>query len=93
MSTELVTIAAEARTETGKGYARKLRAESKIPAVIYDKAKSTSIELNPHLLSKAVKSGGKFNLEFNGSTKVVKVQELQLDPVKRIPLHIDLVYA
>ncbi len=93
MSNELLTIAAAERKETGKGYARKLRADSKIPAVIYDKAKATALELNPHLLSKVVQSGGKFNLELNGTTKVVKVQELQLDPVKRIPLHLDLVYA
>ena len=51
-------------------------------AVIYDKAKATALELNPHLLPKVIKADGKFNLELNGSTKLLKFR-LQLHPVER----------
>lgn len=87
---ELVTIEAEPRTGTGKGVARKLRRSGKIPGNIIGKAKSTPIELDPKWLSKAWQSGRKFNLVFQGETKVVKIHELQLNAVKRAPLHVDL---
>lgn len=93
MSQEMVTIEAASRKETGKGYARKLRKKDMIPAVLLDKGQSTLLELNPKLLSKAYQGGKKFNLKFNGKTSVVEVKELQIDVVKRLPLHIDLVYA
>lgn len=93
MSQELVTIEAKTRDKTGKGYARKLRSSGMIPANLLNKGKSTMLELDPKLLSKAWQGGKKFNLKWNGETKPVVITDLQINVVKRLPLHVDLQYA
>ena len=92
--TTMVTIEANLRTETGKSYTRKLRKAGKIPAVMLEAGKATNLELDPKLLPKAWKLGGrKFNMTLDGKTIPVKIQELQVDPVKRHALHVDLMKA
>lgn len=93
MSENLVTIEAAVREQTGKEYARKLRKAGKIPANLIEKGKSTNLELDPKWLGKAYKDGKQFNLLLNGETKLVKIQEVHLDAVKRVPLHVDLMFA
>ena len=89
-----VTIEAALRTGTGKSYTHKLRNAGKIPAVMLESGKATNLELDPKLLPKAWKFGGrKFNMVLDGKTIAVKIQELQLDPVKRTALHVDLMKA
>jgi ribosomal protein L25 (general stress protein Ctc) len=89
-----VTIEAALRTGTGKSYTRKLRTSGKIPAVLLENGKSTILELDPKLLPKAWKSGGrKFDLVLAGKTIAVKMQELQIDPCKRTAIHVDLMKA
>jgi len=89
-----VTIDANLRTGTGKSYTNKLRRAGKIPAVMLEGGKATNLELDPKLLPKAWKLGGrKFNMVLDGKTIPVKIQELQLDPVKRHALHVDLMKA
>lgn len=88
---EQLTIEATKRTGTGKSYTRKLRTAGKVPAVLLEKGKSTLLELDPKLLSKAWKNNDrKFSMVLDGKTTVVKIQELQIDPVKRHCLHVDL---
>jgi ribosomal protein L25 (general stress protein Ctc) len=89
---EVVTISANKREGRGKGYCRKLRAKGLIPANLIIKTGSVSLELDPKWLSKAWKAGKQFNLEIDGQAKMVKIQELQLNAVKRQPLHVDLMY-
>jgi len=92
MSQELITIAATAREPGGKSQARKMRREGQIPAVILAKAGNTNIQLDPKWLHKAYTAEGKvFNLTFGGKTQKAKVHELQLHPVKRVALHVDLI--
>ncbi|SME89784.1 hypothetical protein [Pseudobacteriovorax antillogorgiicola] len=93
MSENLVTIEAVVREQTGKEYARKLRKAGKIPANLMEKGKATSLELDPKWLGKAYKEGKKFNLTLNGETKLVVIKEVHLDAIKRMPLHVDLMYA
>ncbi len=91
--TQLVIEASE-RKETGKGYSRKLRRSGKIPANLLGKAKSTPLELNPKLLSKAWQSEGrKFQLKLDSGVKEVTIKELQIHPVKRTAIHVDLMYV
>lgn len=91
MSDNQITIEAKSRTETGKSYTRKLRKAGKVPAVLLDKGKSSLLELDPKLLSKAWKNNDrKFSMVLDGKTTTVKIQELQIDPVKRHCLHVDL---
>ncbi len=92
--TTQITIESARRTETGKSYTRKLRKAGKVPAVLLDKGKSSLIELDPKQLPKAWKSNDrKFNLVLDGKTSLVKIQELQVDPVKRHCLHVDLMFV
>lgn len=93
VSTELVTIEATTRKGLGKSDCRKIRKAGKIPANLYDKGKAVNIELDPKLLPRAWTSGKVFNLSFNGQTRKVLIKELQLHSVKRLALHVDLVYA
>ena len=94
MSDTLVTIEASERASIGKGYARKLRKSGKIPAVLLDSGKATSLELDPKLLGRAYKEcDRKFNMSLNGETKVVSIKEVQIDKVKRTALHVDLMYV
>lgn len=90
----LKVIEAKLREQTGKGYARKLRASGLIPGNILENAKSTPIELDPKWLSRAFKQDEKkFELSLNGETKTVFIKEIQIHPVKRQALHVDLMYV
>ncbi len=92
MSQELITIAATPRVPGGKSQARKMRRESQIPAVILAKAGNTNLQLDPKWLHKAYTAEGRvFNLDFGGKVQKAKIHELQLDPVKRVALHVDLI--
>ena len=88
---EQIKIEGRLRDWTGKGPARRLRATGWIPGVIIGQGKSTSIELDPKWLSKAWKSENKeFELDLNGEVKKARIHELQINPVKRTALHVDL---
>ena len=91
-SKELV-IAATVREATGKGANRQLRKSGLIPAVLLEKGKTTNLQLDPKFLPRAWQNGKTFTLDFNGAQKPVKIQELQLHPVKRAALHVDLMYT
>ena len=86
-----VAIEATLRTGKGKTYTRKLRRDGKVPAVLNSKGKSTLLELDPKLLSRAWRDCGKqFDLVLGGQTQRVEITELQVHPVKRLALHVDL---
>ncbi len=88
---ELVTIEASVRTETGKGPARRTRKAGKLPGALHSKGKVILISLEPKWLSKVCKTADRvFNLVLDGKTQKVKVHELHVDPVKRTALHVDL---
>ena len=88
---EVIKIEATTRTNCGKNHNRKLRASGKIPAVLLEKGKATSLTIDPKLLPKAWKSEGRqFEMSLDGVTTNVKIHELQIDPVKRHALHVDL---
>jgi large subunit ribosomal protein L25 len=87
---ELVTIEATRREGRGKNFARKLRSQGLIPAILVNSAGGTSLQLDPKLLPKAWKDGKQFNLALDGKTQLVKIQELQINSVKRTALHVDL---
>ena len=90
---------AEKRDRSGKGPARQLRREHKIPAIIYggDKEplriamplKQVKLELskNPRFFSTV------FELDFGGEKLKVLPREAQLHPVSDDPLHVDFLRA
>jgi len=89
---------ARMRDSSGKGVARKLRAGGFIPAVLYG-AHTTNVllSLEPRALMKALdtEAGANtlINLRVEGneelSQRVVMLRDLQVDPVRRAPLHAD----
>ena len=90
---------ARMRDSSGKGVARKLRREGFIPAVLYGAhTASVLLALEPRALMKAVDTEAGSNtlitLRVEGHTdlsqKVVMLRDLQVDPVRRTPLHADL---
>ena len=92
-ASNLLRIEGTLRTKMGKNYCRKLRkAGQKIPANLLGQGDKSSIELDSKLLSKAWKAEKKFNLKYGNETKAVLIKELQISPVSRIPLHVDLQY-
>lgn len=93
MSNVEVSILGTWRTEHGKQYARKIRSRGSIPANLMEKGKAKSLEIEAKWLSKAWLNGKEFNLQIEGAVKRVRIHELQLHPVKRTPIHVDLMYV
>ncbi len=87
------------RTETGKGPARKLRSEGKLPAIFYGpKANPIILSIDYVQLKKMIKGKSAENIIFDlridsgekGQSKKVMIKEIQKDPVTRDYLHVDL---
>ncbi|MEK6577485.1 MAG: 50S ribosomal protein L25, partial [Nitrospirota bacterium] len=90
-----IELNAEVRDKTGKGTARSLRREGKIPAVVYSDGKSTLITLNPSDMRKILNAGSEnalINLKITGSkvAPVTIIKDYQRDPVTGDILHADL---
>jgi large subunit ribosomal protein L25 len=89
-SNHLVT---EARTNFGKGAARKIRAVGKIPAVIYGHGtEPIHVTLPGHETALILrKSNQVLELDIEGKSQLALVKDVQKDPVRQIIEHIDLV--
>ncbi|NUS36202.1 MAG: 50S ribosomal protein L25/general stress protein Ctc, partial [Pseudarthrobacter sp.] len=85
-------LAAELRTEFGKGYARRARANHQIPAVIYGHgAEPIHVTLPAKATTLAVRTpNALLSLDINGEGHLALVKDVQRDPVKQIIEHIDL---
>lgn len=88
-------ITAETRTEFGKGAARRIRREDKIPAVIYGHGNEpVHVTLPGHQTMMALKHGGSnalLELDVEGSEQLALAKEVQIDPIRRVIEHIDFV--
>jgi large subunit ribosomal protein L25 len=94
MADSMIAIKATARPRAGKGVARAVRREDKVPGVIYgEKQAPETIALDYNELWKLVNKGkflsSVFELEVDGKKTKVLPREVQLDPVKDRPLHVD----
>ncbi|MEZ2389776.1 50S ribosomal protein L25/general stress protein Ctc [bacterium RCC_150] len=85
-------LAAELRTEFGKGFARRARAAGQIPAVIYGHgAEPIHVNLPGRATTLAVRvSNALLSLDINGEEHLALVKDIQRDPIKQIIEHIDL---
>lgn len=91
---DVVTLAAEARPEAGRGGARQARRDGRIPAVIYgNKEPSTLITLPAAELQKQLRQHGflsrVFEIAVDGKKQRVLPREVQTDPVSGKPIHVD----
>jgi large subunit ribosomal protein L25 len=88
-------IAAESRTEFGKGAARRIRRADKVPAVVYGHGNEPiHITLPGHETMMALKHGGSnalLDLDIEGTSQLALTREVQVDPIRRVLEHIDFV--
>jgi len=87
-------LKAEARERVGKGSARELRRNGKIPAVIYgDKQPPVSIALPYKEVTMKIHSGGFLTtiamIDVDGKKIRVLPKDYQLDPVRDFTMHVD----
>ena len=89
------TLQAEKRSGRGKNEARRLRAQGRIPAVVYgaEKGKATEIAVDPKVLMRILHSESGVNtligLQVEGGDTRVLVKEYQIDPIGHKLLHAD----
>lgn len=97
MATETSTLEAKTREGSGKGAARKLRAQGLIPAVVYGRHldKPAHVAVDPVAIRKAINTPRKLNtlitMKGAGGDKQVLLKDYQMDPVTRDVLHADFI--
>ncbi|GAA3739425.1 hypothetical protein GCM10022239_13790 [Leifsonia bigeumensis] len=86
-------IKAELRENFGKGFARRLRAEGRIPAVIYGHGTAPQhVSLPGHEVGLLLrKANAILDLDVAGKKQLALVKDVQKDPVRQIIEHLDLV--
>ncbi len=94
MSHESYELQAELREKVGKGAARDIRRNGKVPAVIYgDKQPPLAVTLNYKDVYMKIHGGGFMTTVATVSVDGKKIQVLpkdyQLDPVRDFPMHVD----
>lgn len=87
-----VKIAAEVRSEFGKGAARRTRRENKVPAVIYGHgADPVHVSLPGHDLMMALKTANALlSIDIDGRKELVIPKAVQRDALKGFIKHVDL---
>lgn len=85
-------VSAELRQNFGKGFARRLRAAGKIPAVLYGHGTDpVHVALPGHQVSLLVRrANALLELDIEGTAQLALVKDVQKDPVHQIIEHIDL---
>ena len=89
---DVITIPATLRTEFGKGYSRRVRANDQIPAVIYGHgAEPLHVILPGHEMMLASRnSNAVLEIDVDGEGHLAMIKDVQRHPVRPEILHIDL---
>jgi large subunit ribosomal protein L25 len=87
-------VAAESRTETGKGSNRRLRGRGLIPGIVYGGGKeAVSVAVSPRQITEILRSASGentlFDIEIEGKRRKVILKEFQREPLKGQLLHAD----
>ena len=87
-----VSLSAKIRSEFGKGAARRLRREEKIPAVIYGHgAEPVHVELPSYDMMMALKTPNVLiNLDIEGKKHLVIPKAVQREAIRQFLVHVDL---
>ncbi len=87
-----VKLAAETRTEFGKGAARRIRRDSKVPAVVYGHGGDpVHVTLPGHELQLALRTPNVLlSLDIEGKTQLAIPKAVQRDALKGFLKHVDL---
>ena len=89
------TLTTEPRELTGKNAARQLRARGLVPAVFYGReTKPAGLSVSPKELTAALSTphgrNALITIKVGGKEQLAMVQDLQVHPVTRKPVHVDL---
>ena len=88
-------ISAVKRTEFGKGAARRIRREDKIPAVVYGHGdEPVHVTLPGHETMMALRHGGAnalLDLDIEGEGQLALTKHVQVDPIRRVIEHVDFI--
>lgn len=95
---EKLSLTAQVREKAGKGVARGLRREQKVPAILYSHGKSMPLAMDAKSISRILNTeGGEhalINLTLGGSketaARMALVKDYQVDPISGGLLHVDL---
>ncbi|MCH9015676.1 MAG: 50S ribosomal protein L25 [Gemmatimonadetes bacterium] len=94
--TQNIRVGAERRSTAGKGAARELRRNGRLPAIIYGHGRNPeSLSISEPEFTKVVASlhgdvkSTLFDLEFEGNTVTAVIRELQRHPSRLNVLHVD----
>lgn len=87
-----IKLKAEARTEFGKGAARRVRRTNRIPAVLYGHGSDPiHVSLPGHDMMMALKhANALFSIDVDGTAHLAIAKEVQRDPVRNVIEHVDL---
>lgn len=88
-----VRIATAPRADFGKGAARRARREGHVPAVLYGHGiDPVHLNLHRHQVTMALRHGLNtlLTVEVNGKDELALAKDVQVHPLRRVILHIDL---
>ncbi len=95
---EVGKLNVQVRNETGKGIARKLRAQGLVPGICYGEKLEAplAITLDPKALHRALDPEKKLNTVIDvtvegGNTLSVMIKDYQIHPLRRDVIHVDFV--
>jgi large subunit ribosomal protein L25 len=94
---EIRELTVERRDASGKGAAKRLRRQGRVPGILYGaRSEPTPLSVSPRELQRVLhaRAGGSVlvNLRFPGEddARAAVVRDLQFDPVRETMLHVDL---
>ena len=87
-----ITLTANARTEFGKGAARRLRRDRQIPAVLYGHGTDPQhVALPGHATMLALKrTNALLEIDLAGKKTLAIAKDVQIEPVRQVIEHVDL---
>jgi large subunit ribosomal protein L25 len=91
---EAIELKAWARQSSGKGGARQVRRDGRIPGILYGgREEPQNITLDSKAISKQIQTGHFqstiFTLDVEGTKTRVIPRGVQLDPIRDFPIHVD----
>jgi large subunit ribosomal protein L25 len=91
---DIVRLSALRRAQAGKGAARALRRQGRVPAIVYGGGEDPApISLEPRELSRALAGRGFMatlvDVDVEGSVHRTLPRDVQYHPVTEVPLHVD----
>jgi large subunit ribosomal protein L25 len=89
MSQESIKIIANSRSLSTKGALREMRLQGLVPATVFGKSGNRNISISLKNLPKQHPRSTLVSLEIDGKSTTVLMRDVQVDPLKDTPVHMD----